>query len=185
MELVREFCTHRLPVAIFGSLKFLVKVGCHRSGLWKKVKIPTLSQDTREGWGARRVGTLQELARLTSAICCTTFNVSWGGGDNVRRRLRSILALFLLGTATCVFALPRVDLPETAFNEADTPVNVAPPVRPGIRVIPPAVDPIAVLPKLPSHCATCLVRGKVHESAAVARQRHQHSLQDLLCTFLI
>ena len=101
------------------------------------------------------------------------------------RRLRSILALFLLGTAACVFALPRVDLPETAFNEADAPVNLAPPVRPGIRVIRPAVDPIAVLPTLPSHYATCVVRGMVLESAAVPRQRHQHSFQDLLCTFLI
>jgi hypothetical protein len=92
MELVREFCTHRLPMAIFGSLNFLVKVGCHRSGLWKKVKIPTLSQNTREGWGTRRVGTLQELARLTSAICCTTFNVSGGatcGGDCVQSWLFS------------------------------------------------------------------------------------------------
>ncbi|HEX8813851.1 MAG TPA: hypothetical protein VF742_17825 [Terracidiphilus sp.] len=101
------------------------------------------------------------------------------------KRLRAILVLFLLGASVCAFALPRVDLPETAFNEADAPVNLAPPVRPSIRVVPPAVDPIAVLPTLPVQCMNCVVGGLTLESAAVPRQRHQHSLQDLLCTFLI
>jgi hypothetical protein len=90
----------------------------------------------------------------------------------------------LLGTASCVFALPRVDLPDTAFNEADSPVNVAPPVRPGIRVIQLAVDPIAVLPTLASVSATSVGSAMV-ALAVVPTQRHPRSLQDLLCTFLI
>jgi hypothetical protein len=77
-----------------------------------------------------------------------------------------------------------VDLPETDFNEADAPVNVAHPVRPGIRVIQPAVDPIALLPTLPSVSVTA-VGGLLVALAAIPTQRHQHSLQDLLCTFLI
>lgn len=83
-----------------------------------------------------------------------------------------------------MFALPRVDLPETAFNEADAPVNVAPPVRPGIRVLQPAFDPISVLPTPPSVSAT-RPGSLVVAVAAVPAQRYPHSLQDLLCTFLI
>ena len=101
------------------------------------------------------------------------------------KRFRAILVLFLLGASVCAFALPRVDLPETAFNESDAPVNLAPPVRPSVQVSPPVVDPIAVLPRLPLQRANCVVDGLLLESAAVSRQRHQHSLQDLLCTFLI
>ena len=125
--------------------------------------------------------TCKTKASLTRDMGGTIFIHSWGG---MLRILRSILALLLLGTASCVFALPRVDLPETAFNEADAPVNVAPPVRSGIRVIQPAVDPIAVLPTLASVSATH-VGSLVVALAAVPTQRHPHSLQDLLCTFLI
>ena len=101
------------------------------------------------------------------------------------KRVRAIVVLFLLGAAVCAFALPRVDLPETAFNEADAPVNLTPPARPGIRVGPPAVDPILVLPTLQFHSAVGIDSSLLLESAAVPRQRHQHSLQALLCTLLI
>jgi hypothetical protein len=96
-----------------------------------------------------------------------------------------MLVVFLLGTAVCAFALPRVDLPETAFNEADAPVNLAPPAQPSIRVAPPAVNPIAVLPTLALHSATCVAGSFVVESDSAPKHRHHHSLQDLLCTFLI
>ena len=103
------------------------------------------------------------------------------------RLLRSILVIFLLGTAVCAFALPRVDLPETAFNEADAPVNLAPPAQPGIRiaVAPPTVNPIAVLPTLPPHSATYVAGSVVLESTSAPKHRDHNSLQDLLCTFLI
>ena len=105
------------------------------------------------------------------------------GWDSLRI-LRSLLALFLLGSASCVFAVPRIDLPDTAFNEADAPINVAPPVRSSINVMPPAAQPIAFLPTPLPGSATS-VGGLVIAFAAVPSQRHQHSLQDLLCTFLI
>jgi hypothetical protein len=117
---------------------------------------------------------------LTTATCWTMLMTTWC--DDVKR---SILALFLLGASICSVVLPRVDLPETAFNEADAPINLAPPVRPSIQVVPPAVDPISVLPPLALHCARRVVSGLMFESATVPRQRHQHSFQDLLCTFLI
>jgi hypothetical protein len=87
----------------------------------------------------------------------------------------------MLGAAVCVSAVPRVDLPETTFNEADAPVNLAPSVLPRIQVIRPAVDPIVVLPP-PLSCVGC-VSSRVLEPLAMPSQRH--SLQDLLCTFLI
>jgi hypothetical protein len=100
-------------------------------------------------------------------------------------RLRLTLVLFLLAAAVCVSVVPRPDLPETAFNEADTPVNLAPPVRPRIQIISPAVNPIAVLPALSNHCPGCFVSGVVIQAAVTLRQRHPRSFQDLLCTFLI
>jgi hypothetical protein len=115
------------------------------------------------------------------------FNFDRGSGVDWVRLLRSVLVIFLLGTAVCAFALPRADVPETAFNEADAPVNLAPPAQPGIRVAvaPPAVNPIAVLPMVPRHCATCLASSFVLESTSAPKHRDHHSLQDLLCTFLI
>jgi hypothetical protein len=113
------------------------------------------------------------------------FNFDRGLGVDWVRLLRSILVIFLLGTAVCAFALPRADVPETAFNEADAPVNLAPPSQPGIRVAPPSVNPIAVMPTLPLHCATCVAGSFVVESTSGPKHRDHHSLQDLLCTFLI
>jgi len=101
------------------------------------------------------------------------------------KRLRAILVLFLLGAAICAIALPRADQPETAFNEADAPVNLAPPVRATIRVTPPTVSPMVVLPTLRFRSAVGIDSSLSLESAAMPRQRHQHSLQDLLCTLLI
>ncbi|MGB0104151.1 MAG: hypothetical protein WBP51_08100 [Candidatus Sulfotelmatobacter sp.] len=100
-------------------------------------------------------------------------------------RFRLALVLFLLAAAVCVSVIPRPDLPETAFNEADTPVNLAPPVRPRIQVISPAINPIAVLPALSNRCPGCFVDGVVFQPAVTLRQRHPRSFQDLLCTFLI
>jgi hypothetical protein len=95
------------------------------------------------------------------------------------------LVLVLLGAAVGVSTVPRPDLPETPFNEADAPVNLAPPVFPRIQAVSAAANPIAVLPAWPNHCSVCLVSAKVLEPAVTPKQRHPRSFQDLLCTFLI
>jgi hypothetical protein len=95
------------------------------------------------------------------------------------------LILFLTAAAICASVLPRPDLPETAFNEADAPVNLAPPVLPRIQIVLPAVNPIAILPPLRSHCTGCTVRRSLLEPVVTPRQRPSRSLQDLLCTLLI
>ena len=95
-----------------------------------------------------------------------------------------MLFLVLLGAAIGVSAVPLVDVPETPFNEADSPVNLAPPVLPRIKFIRPAGDRI-VLPGLSAYCTGCVVGSWVPDPAAAPSQRHRHSLQDLLCTFLI
>ena len=101
------------------------------------------------------------------------------------QRLRWALVLVLLAAAVCVSAVPRPDLPETAFNEADTPVNLAPPAGLRIQVIAPAIDPIVVLPALRFDCAGCFVSRLSSEPIVAPKRRHPLSLQDLLCTFLI
>jgi hypothetical protein len=100
-------------------------------------------------------------------------------------RLRLILVLFLLAAAVCVSTIPRPDLPETAFNEADAPVNLAPPFLPRIQAVSPSVTPVAVLPVLPNHNQGFVVRGVVVQEPVTPKQRHPRSFQDLLCTFLI
>ena len=92
---------------------------------------------------------------------------------------------FLLGAVICVSAIPQPDLPETSYNEVDTPVNQAPPVVAGVRFI------------RPNLATTTLPRQIWEARRGVETQRHErkatyshvrpdpHSSQDLLCTFLI
>jgi hypothetical protein len=96
-----------------------------------------------------------------------------------------MFVLLLLGAVVCVSAIPQPDLPETSYNEVDTPVNQAPPVVPGIRFVRPTVAPMI----LPRQVCEAL-RGfsaQAHErkSAVTLVRRDPHSLHDLLCTFLI
>jgi hypothetical protein len=100
-------------------------------------------------------------------------------------RFRCISVLILLAAAVCVFAVPRADAPETTFNEADAPVNLAPPVLPGIRLILPTVDPVSILPRPADYYQTCALNHLVVKTAPTPRQNHRHSLQSLLCTLII
>jgi hypothetical protein len=109
----------------------------------------------------------------------------WKIGAGSVTRLRSILILVVLGAAACVSVAPRADSPETAFNEADAPVNLVPPVRLRHQALSPAVDPVLASPTLPLHCANCVVNRLVLAPAAILSQRPPRSFQDLLCTFLI
>jgi hypothetical protein len=92
--------------------------------------------------------------------------------------------LFLLGAVVCVSAVPPVDLPETSFNEADTPVNLTLPAQTTIKVVCPPGDRIVVR-SLPPCRADYVVSSSALEPAAMLSQRHRHSRQDLLCSFLI
>ncbi len=119
---------------------------------------------------------------LTNHLCRSTL---WLLGLRRVKRLHWALVLFLFGAVVCVSSVPRVDSPETSFNEADAPVNLAPPARPCVRLTPPAVEAIMVLPALQFHSAACVVSSLLSVSAVMPAQRHRHSVQDLLCTLLI
>jgi hypothetical protein len=93
--------------------------------------------------------------------------------------------LLLLGAVICVSAIPQTDLPETSYNEVDTPVNQAPPVVPGIRFVRPAFTPVILSKQV--YEATRGVGAQAHDrrSSSTPVKIAPHSLQDLLCTFLI
>jgi hypothetical protein len=96
-----------------------------------------------------------------------------------------MFVLLLLGSVVCVSAIPQPDLPETSYNEVDTPVNQAPPVVPGVKFVRPSIAPVI----LPRQVCEALrgVTAQAHErkSAFTPVQHDPHSLQDLLCTLLI
>ncbi len=101
------------------------------------------------------------------------------------QRFRRILGLFLLGAAVCCCTVPGVDLPETAFDEADLAMSPALPAQPRVQDVAPVVVPIAVLPTLPLYCPDCFTSREALESDPAPNPSHSHSLQSLLCTFLI
>jgi hypothetical protein len=115
---------------------------------------------------------------LTSEVCGSRLRRNWGGV--AVKRHRRILVLFLATGVFCGSAIPPVDLPETSYNESDAPINLAPPAQATINSVRPVSDPL-LMPGLRLYCAGCVVRSLV----VVPRQRPRHSLQDLLCTFLI
>ena len=93
--------------------------------------------------------------------------------------------LLLLGAVVCVSAIPQTDLPETSYNEVDTPVNQAPPVVPGVRFVRPAIAAV-ILPRQVCEAGRGITSPALERKAACAPvRRDPHSLQDLLCTFLI
>jgi hypothetical protein len=100
-------------------------------------------------------------------------------------RLRAILVFFLMGAAFFVSAVPREDLPETTFNEADAPVILAPAERPSIQLVAPPIDLVVSSSALPPLCADCLVSHFERPLEPVFSLRHRRSLQDLLCTLLV
>ena len=95
-----------------------------------------------------------------------------------------MFVLLLSGAIVCVSAIPQTDLPETSYNEVDTPVNQAPPVVSGIRFVRPTVAPV-ILPRQVRDVLRS-VGAQAHERKSATSVPHrQHSLHDLLCTFLI
>jgi hypothetical protein len=102
----------------------------------------------------------------------------------VRRGLW-VFVLILLGAVVCVSAVPKTDLPETSYNEVDTPVNLAPPVVSGTRFVRPAISTV-ILPRQVCD-ARRGVNAQAHErkSASTPLRYSPPSVQDLLCTLLI
>jgi hypothetical protein len=102
----------------------------------------------------------------------------------VRRTLWTFVLLLLTGVV-CAAVIPPTDVPETTYNEVDTPVNQAPPVVLGIRF----VRPVRVAKTVPK----CVMQARWDVQSPVEglvslplSARHDpHSVQDLLCTLLI
>ena len=89
-----------------------------------------------------------------------------------------ILALFLLAGVFSGSALRPVDLPETAFDESDAPVNLYLPPSQALAIfVRPAGGPLAV--------SSFIVTSTRLRVAAMPRPRHPQSLQKLLSAFLI
>ncbi|MFY9844440.1 MAG: hypothetical protein ACLP0H_12440 [Terriglobales bacterium] len=95
-----------------------------------------------------------------------------------------MFVLLLLGAVVCVSAIPQTDLPETSYNEVDTPVNQAPPVVAGIRFVRPAVATV-ILPRQVCNALRSVGAQAHQRKSDTSVPGGQRSLQDLLCTFLI
>jgi hypothetical protein len=100
------------------------------------------------------------------------------------RRSLTLLILFLLSTVTFVSAIPQDDLPETSYNESDTPVNQAPPVVPSVRVARPEAADIGLSRRV-GDATLGFERQLFSKRAYPLIRRDSRSLQDLLCALLI
>jgi hypothetical protein len=89
-----------------------------------------------------------------------------------------------MATVVCASAVPRVDDPETAFNEADAMITLAPPTSVGLNSLPSASAPMIVA-NLSLGLLGWVVRHGAHSLARVPSHRPPDSFQKLLCTFLI
>jgi hypothetical protein len=97
----------------------------------------------------------------------------------------AFVLLLLMGSVVCVSAIPQTDLPETSYNEVDTPVNQAPPVFTGIRFVRPAIARV-ILPKQVGEAGCAVGPQMLERKAPCTPVPHSpHSRQDFLCTFLI
>lgn len=93
--------------------------------------------------------------------------------------------LFLLTAVVCVSAIPQTDLPETSYNESDTPVNQSTPVVLGVRFVRPA-PLLIVLPKRALHEEWHFsVPADDESSPSILVRIDSHALRSLLCTLLI
>jgi hypothetical protein len=102
----------------------------------------------------------------------------------MRRRACTFFFL-LIAAVTLVSAVPQTDLPETSYNEADTPINLAPPVVSATAFARPLVT-VVILPQHLSEVGSGLTHEPLDQKWALPLfQRDAHSLQELLCTFLI
>jgi hypothetical protein len=105
-------------------------------------------------------------------------------------RIRVMLVFFLMGAAIFASAVPREDSPETSFDEADTPVIMAPAERPRIQLVSPAFDLTAPSPMRSAQVVDGFAAVS-HQLAPLSSSLHRPalpnrpSLQSLLCTLQI
>jgi hypothetical protein len=103
-------------------------------------------------------------------------------GVFVVKRCDWTLLLLVASAVIFVSVVPKVDDPETAFNEIDTPINQTIPVAPWVKFAPPTRVPI-ILPRSfgPNK------RRDSHAVESISLPTHWHSspLRELLCTLLI
>jgi hypothetical protein len=94
----------------------------------------------------------------------------------------------LMVSVVFVSTIPQIDLPETAYDESDAPVNQAPPVVLDTTVVHPPIAEV-VLPRRIGETEGQVGRQSLEQSwvhRLFPRDQHdQHSMQVLLCTFLI
>ena len=93
--------------------------------------------------------------------------------------------LFLMGAVVSISAVPPTDLPETSYNEVDTPVNQAPPVVPGIRLVRPVLVPTLLPRQIWEASLHIDAQPNEHSSPYPVLHHDSHSLQKFLCTLLI
>ena len=98
------------------------------------------------------------------------------------KRFRCNFVSFLLGIAIYVSVLPRVDLPETVFDESDATLSVVLPAQCRVQVSTrvSAISAAAVL-----DCGSCVVHRLAFGRAVIPDPRDQNHLRVFLCTFLI
>lgn len=104
-------------------------------------------------------------------------------GDFRVKPIRCILVLLLLATVVCASTVPAVDDPSTAFNESDTPANMALPVVPGVKLVRPATDPVPA--PQPLQQVDRNLSFSAYAPGPAPKQERAHSLLKLLCTLLI
>jgi|ERR1022692_146655 hypothetical protein len=92
--------------------------------------------------------------------------------------------LLLLSAVFCVSAIPQTDLPETSYNEVDTPVNQAPPVVSGLRIVRPPVVTVT-MPKQVYEALRGMAQNHEEFMSRTPVRQSSISLQHLLCTLLI
>ena len=91
------------------------------------------------------------------------------------------LLLYLIGALTLV-ALPPVDMPDTAFNEMDSPANFSHPALPRLAQTAPSIQ---VRTALPLAGRLDPKESKPTSFEPVVQLYRPPDLQPLLCTFLI
>jgi len=93
--------------------------------------------------------------------------------------------LLLMSSVVCVSAIPQSDLPGTSYNEIDIPVNQAPPVVSGVRFVRPTLATVILSKQVNKVSRGDASQRLKRKSDHTPVRRDPHSLQDLLCTFLI